>query len=219
MITTNGFWLSEENILSFNSLWGMVQLFKLSRYATMHKRLGGDRRINKLLDLIKRMNPCIIIDYPDKANFDSLAFFAEPRELTRRCWNINCMGLLTDARIGHCSIGYNQHFAPKGTIPDAFANDPDMFYDLRHFTMASFIAWKEKYPLTACSYCNLAQKTRSKPWKALNGSKVFRENYEKAFAINQCRRKLEAEGKEQKKKKLPKLFEMLTKTEPAVYPG
>lgn len=202
VITTNGFWLSKENIRSFNKLWPITQQFKLSRYPHIIKRLGGDDYVTSLLTIIKNVSPHTQICFPDKSIFNELLFFDSPREVEKNCWNINCIVLTTDARIGHCSVAGNQRMAPKGMIPEGFKNDPDTFYDLKKINRKSFIAWKEKYPLEACKYCNLSQKLSAKTWKPVPGSGLFREEFEKAFLLNQEARKAEAQGDLEQAEKL-----------------
>lgn len=186
IITTNGFWLSSENIRLYKDFWPLLHIFKLSRYPSIEKRLGGEQKIRKLLDEIKSYNPEIQIDWPDKYYFNELAFFDSPIEPELYCGNTNCLALMTDMRIGHCGAGAYQKFALEGSLSKGFIDSKDMFYDLRQFDLTSFDLWRKRYPLDACYYCNFGQKQRRVPWKPLKGKGIFRKEYEYAFERDRC---------------------------------
>ena len=185
-ITTNGFWLSEENIRLYKDLWPIVQGLKISRYPSIEKRLGGEACILQLIKKIKQYNPKIYVEWPNKYAFNELKFFDEPVEPEIYCFNVNCVALLTDLRLGHCGAGAYQHLAPAGTFSRPFLESKDMFYDLTQFKKDSFVLWYKRYPLDACRFCNLSQKMRSTAWRPLKGAGLFKREYEYTYERNQC---------------------------------
>jgi hypothetical protein len=192
-ITTNGFWLSRENIRLYKELWPLIYRIKFSRYPSIEKRLGGEKNIQELFNELKQYNPKMTIDWPQKYTFNKLLFFDEPKPPELYCGNVACLALLTDGRIGHCGAGAYQHLAPKGSLSQAFLDSKEMFYDLKKFDLASFHLWHKRYPLDACFFCNFSQKNRSVTWKPVKGQGLFRKEYEYVFERNQCLR-LEAAG-------------------------
>ena len=155
-MTTNGFWLSKENIRLYKDLWPLVYGLKVSRYPSMEKRLGGEARIQELFREIRLYNPQIKVEWPNKYAFNELKFFEEPVQPEIYCFNVNCLALLTDLRIGHCGAGAYRHLAPEGVLSRNFLESKDMFYNLKDFRMDSFILWHKRYPLDACGFCNLS---------------------------------------------------------------
>ncbi|WP_035261305.1 radical SAM protein [Desulfonatronum lacustre] len=184
MLTTNGFWLSLEDIRLYKDLWLVINTLRVSRYPTIMRRLGGEQVVSKLLNKIREINPNICIDFCDKAVFNKLEFWNSPEQPQLYCGNVECTALLSDMRMGRCGAGAYTRFAPKGMIPDAFLASKDMIYDLKQFNRDSFWFWRKRYPLDACSYCNFSQKLRSGPWKVEPGRKPFNESLEQQYHIH-----------------------------------
>jgi len=190
VITTNGFWLSEDTIKDHKDLWKLLTYVKISRYPNIEKRLGGEKRFYELISSIKNYNPSIMIDFPDKGRFRELEFHEDPVEPTRFCGNSHCTALLPDMKIGRCGAGSYAHFAPEGMLSEAFKNNKHMIYDLRKFDSNSFNFWKERYPLDACSYCSFSTMTHGNTWKVERGRAPFNKTYELEYHYTQGRRRI-----------------------------
>ncbi|MHC1788024.1 radical SAM protein [Solidesulfovibrio sp.] len=171
IVTTNGFWMTAEDIRAYKLLWNMLTVFKVSRYPVVTKRLGGDAKINNYFDQIKKYNKRIVIDYPNKSYFNRLDFFDEPVSAKKFCWNSDCTALLVDNRMGRCGAGAYMHLAPQGLLTDKFRDSQDMFYDLTKFNFDSFWLWRKRYPLDACAYCSFSQLQIMGLWKVCQNNK------------------------------------------------
>ena len=189
VLTSNGFWLSVDNIQIYKDLWPRLWMLKISRYPSIEARLGDEANILPLFDIIKRYNPDIHIMWPDKFKFNELKFFAEPREERVYCGNSECLALVNlpgGPAIGRCGAGAYAHLAPEGLLPEGFLRSKHMFYHLRDFEINSFKLWQKRYPLDACAHCNFAQPDKSVTWKPLKGAGLFVKEYEDEFEIRQC---------------------------------
>jgi hypothetical protein len=186
MLTTNGFWLSIDDIHIYKDLWPIIFCLRMSRYPTIIRRLGGLQKVKELLNSIKIYNPNIRIDFCDKTSFNKLEFWNNPKEIQVYCGNVECTALLPDMRMGRCGAGAYTHFAPKGIIPETFLNSREMFYNLKKFDRDSFWLWRKRYPLDACQYCNFSQKLRSGHWKVEKGRKPFNEDVEQLYHIQKA---------------------------------
>lgn len=184
VITSNGFWLSETSVKAYRDLWKLVSMVKISRYPTIEKRLGGYEEAHRIAMLIKKYNPQVLIEFPQKAIFNKLETFTKPREVKRFCWNANCMALLSDMTVHRCGAGGYQHFAPAGMLSEEFKNCPHMSYNLKKFDYQDFVLWRSRYPLEACSYCNFSDRTPSVGWKVEKGHKPFNKKYEIEYHYN-----------------------------------
>ncbi|MGX9365366.1 radical SAM protein [Desulfoplanes sp. PS50] len=188
MLTTNGFWLSREDIHLYKDLWPMITSLRVSRYPTIIHRLGGEENVARMLGIIKKYNKNIYIDFCDKAIFNELKFLNKPVTPQVYCGNAECTALLPDMRMGRCGAGAYSRFAPKEMLSDQFLASKDMMYDLRQFDGSSFWLWRSRYPLDACSYCNFSQKLRSRPWKVERGRRPFDENIEQQYHLQAAAR-------------------------------
>lgn len=189
IMTTNGFWLSPDAVKSYQALWKMLSILKISNYPFIIKRLGGIARVAECITAIKACNKHLHIDFPDKAYFNKLVFFDQPREVLRYCGNSECLGLLTDNRLGRCGAGAYAHLAPEGRLPEAFQHSRHMFYDLNAFEPDAFWLWRKRYPLDACRYCNFAQTEISTRWKVEPGAGgLYNQAYEASYYTTMVQR-------------------------------
>lgn len=179
MITTNGFWLSEQSIRIHKDLWKILSILKISRYPTIENRLGGIDAMQSAASLIKKFNPHIHIDIPSKFSFNKLEFSETPNEIETYCWNSQCTALLPNMVMGRCGAGAYAHLAPANHLSDAFLANKHMLYDLRKFNLHSFLLWRNRYPLDACQYCSFAKKMQHTNWKTEKGKPPFNLTYEK----------------------------------------
>ncbi len=189
VLTTNGFWLSEDNIHIFKDLWPRIFFLKISRYPSIEARLGGEDNILRLLELIRTYNPEMYLEWPDKFQFNELKFFARPRPVEVKCGNIGCLALVNRADgpcLGHCGAGAYAHLAPKDLLTPGFLASEHMFYPLRQFETAAFQEWHTRYPLDACAYCNFSQQDKRVRWKPASGMGLFNKTYEDDFEKQQC---------------------------------
>ncbi|MFW5500770.1 MULTISPECIES: radical SAM protein [unclassified Maridesulfovibrio] len=184
VITSNGFWLSEDAVRAYKDLWQLMSLVKISRYPTIEKRLGGYEEAYRIAMLIKEYNPHVCIQFPQKSIFNKLETFEQPREVKRFCGNSHCMALLRDMTVHRCGAGGYQRFAPEGILSEGFRNCPHMSYDLKNFDYHDFVLWRSRFPLEACSYCNFSDRTPSVGWKVEKGHKPFNMDYELAYHYN-----------------------------------
>ena len=209
-LTSNGFWLSEDNIRMYAELWPMLWTLKISRYPAIEKRLGGEANILAMFDAIRRYNPDLLIEWPDKYYFNELKFFQEPRDVQLYCGNSTCLALVNLPEgpvLGRCGAGAYAHLAPEGLLPDAFSDSKHMLYPLREFALPSFMLWHKRYPLDACEYCNFSQLNRSMRWKPLSGGRLFVDEYEEEFERGHCMYLLAAEEKDLLSKKAAALLQ------------
>lgn len=184
VITSNGFWLSEEAVRAYKDLWQLISLVKISRYPTIEKRLGGYEEAYRIAMLIKEYNPHAHITFPQKAVFNKLETFEHPREVKRFCGNSHCMALFRDMTVHRCGAGAYRHFAPEGMLSEGFLNCPHMTYDLKNFDYNDFVLWRSRFPLEACTYCNFSDRTPSVGWKVEKGHKPFNTGYEIDYHYN-----------------------------------
>lgn len=181
MLTTNGFWLSEHAVKAHADLWRIVSWLKISRYPTVEKRLGGIAEMRRIASLIKQFNPGIIIEIPDKSIFNKLEFTALPRDVETYCGNSQCTALLPDMTMGRCGAGAYLHLAPDGAVPDGFRESRHMMYDLRNYEAHTFLLWRRRYPLDACSFCSFSGRQLQTRWKVERGRPVFNTEYEREY--------------------------------------
>lgn len=189
VVTSNGFWLSEDNILTHRELWPRLWMLKISRYPSIEGRLGGEENILPLFDLIRSYNPKIRIEWPDKFIFNELKFFEEPRQTQIYCGNSECLALVNlpdGPALGRCGAGAYAHLAPQGLLSEGFLRSKHMLYPLRDFELNSFKLWHKRYPLDACDYCNFSQPDKRVPWKPVKGKGLFVNEYEDEFERRQC---------------------------------
>lgn len=190
LITTNGFWMSDEAIAAYKDLWRILNHVKISRYPTIEKRLGGEEEMKRLAESIKKYNPGIRVDFPDKWKFNKLEFFCEPVEVELYCGNSRCIALLPDMTMHRCGAGAYAHFAPEGMLTDAFKNSKHMSYDLKQFRHDTYMFWLNRYPMDACAYCSFALKTKGGEWKVEKGLKPFNNEYEQEYHLGLAKRML-----------------------------
>lgn len=188
VITSNGFWLSEEAVRAYKDLWKLMSLVKISRYPTIEKRLGGYDEAYRIAMLVKEYNPHVNIQFPQKSIFNKLETFEQPREVKRFCGNSHCMALLRNMTVHRCGAGAYKHFAPEGMLSEGFRNCPHMSYDLKNFDYNDFVLWRSRFPLEACTYCNFSDRTPSVGWKVEKGHKPFNTDYEIAYYYNLAKR-------------------------------
>ena len=189
VLTSNGFWLSPDNIIAYKDLWPRLWMLKISRYPSIEGRLGGEENILPLLELIRHYNPKLHIEWPNKFIFNELKFFEEPRETQVYCGNSECLALINlpeGPALGRCGAGAYTYLAPQGLFPEGFLQSKHMLYRLRDFNMNSFKLWHKRYPLDACEYCNFAQPDKRVPWKPAKGKGLFVNEYEDEFERRQC---------------------------------
>ncbi len=189
VVTSNGFWLTPDNIISHKDLWTRLWMLKISRYPSIETRLGGENNIQALLELIRSYNPELHVMWPDKFIFNELKFFQAPHEPQIYCGNSECLALVNlpdGPALGHCGAGAYAHLAPQGLLPEGFLRSKHMFYHLRDFNLDSFRMWHKRYPLDACAYCNFARPGKRVPWKAAKGKGLFIKEYEDEFERRQC---------------------------------
>jgi hypothetical protein len=149
MLTTNGFWLSNDDIYLYKDLWPIINSLRVSRYPTIMHKLGGERNVKAMLQVIRKYNPNIFIDFCNKTTFNKLEFWNSPKDPQVYCGNAECTALLPDMRMGRCGAGAYTRLAPKDMICEPFMSSQDMFYDLKNFENTSFWLWRKRYPLDA----------------------------------------------------------------------
>lgn len=167
MVTTNGFWLGDRQIIAYAPLFEVLDVVHFSVYPNMLKRLGGRERFDSLCEAVRALHPHLTINVNDKQSFRPLDFFEESVRPAVYCVNAECTALLPDGRMARCGAGGYLHLHPSP--PRAFANSEDMFYDLNQFNQQSFWMWRKRFPLDACAHCSFAQPGNGS-WKAQPGT-------------------------------------------------
>ncbi|MGE4298362.1 MAG: radical SAM protein [Desulfovibrionaceae bacterium] len=183
LMTTNGFWLSEDAILAYGGLWNMLSRIKISHYPTIMRRLGGEKRVEELLNLLRARHPHLSVESPIKYAFSRLSFHVEPREVTHPCFNAGCTALLSTGIMGRCGAGAYMHFAPDGLLTELFRQSRHMLYDLRRYDWTTFWMWFNRFPMDACEHCSFGQSSPLVQWKVEKGRRPFNTDYEAAFAV------------------------------------
>ncbi|WP_428566231.1 MAG: radical SAM protein [Solidesulfovibrio sp. DCME] len=178
IITTNGFWLSDSEIVKYQPLFCMLHDLKITLYPNIVKSLGGMEKIHRLLDRLHAQHPHLNVrPLPIENVFRRMDFVDSPLEVDKHCFNAECTCLLADGRMGRCGPGAFAHLHPN--IPEPFRNSKDMFYDLKT-SRDDFWHWRMRWPLDACRYCNHFRSIRS-PWKVEKGHVRQREYELKYF--------------------------------------
>lgn len=166
-VTTNAFWLSEEELDRYAGLWKSLNLMYVSYYPNIVKDLGGAGRVAALLRRLKKTHPHLHVETREKYEFTVLEYPAEPLDVSRYCAAARCTCLLADGRLARCGPGAFARFRPG--MPRAFLDSRDMFFDPAD-PRQDFLFWMNKYPLDACSHCT-AHLGRTGPWKVEPGTR------------------------------------------------
>lgn len=168
-ISTNGFWLGEEQIESYQMLWKLTDILFISLYPNLLRGLkdGGD--VTPLLHKITKHNPHLKIDLRQKQTFRMIAYSEEPVEPNTFCGTSECTTLLADGRLARCGLGGYAGYSPD--VGEAFRSSKHMFFDLnRKFSKGEFWNWRRRWPFDACYHCD-SYKWRETNWKAEKGKR------------------------------------------------
>lgn len=150
MVTTNGFWLSKENIEKNASLLKQLDILCISLYPNLVDKAGGMESIAFCLDLVKQRFPNLKLEVRKVENFSKFEFTSKQNNVFRYCGVADCTCLLADGRMARCGIGAFAHMNP--TVTPEFLYAGDMFYNLKD-PCEDFWMWRKRWPLRACSYC------------------------------------------------------------------
>lgn len=173
-ISTNGFWLSQEEIDSYSALWTLTDVLFLSLYPNLLSDTGGVERALSLVELIKRHNPQMSIDLRSKDKFRIIDYPKEPTEPPVFCGTSECTTLLADGRLARCGLGGYAHLNPN--LGEQFLKTDHMFFDLKmpSFTPGEFWHWRRRWPLDSCYHCT-SYAWEMSSWKAERGTRRHRE--------------------------------------------
>lgn len=150
MVTTNGFWLSKENIERYAPLMGQLDILCVSLYPNIIGKIGGMNTITDRLNRIDKRFPDLKIELRKVEKFNRFEFTSKPVRVPRYCGVADCTCLLEDGRMARCGVGAFAWMNP--TVTREFLSAGDMFYDLKE-PCEDFWLWRKRWPLRACSYC------------------------------------------------------------------
>lgn len=188
LVTSNGFWLSEQDIIEHDPLWESINAIHFSQYPNIVHMLGGPERYYALLAFLDKRHPHLRVFAPKKNEFRKLWFQDQPMPVSRYCVNSQCTALLPDGRLARCGPGAYMHF--KDDLPRAFRESEHMFYDLTKYERYEFAFWRARYPLDACSHCGLSRVERT-AWKVESG-RPYRKDMVGDYHLELARQRLEA---------------------------
>lgn len=151
MLTTNGFWLSENNISKYENIFKNIDILCFSLYPSLEKTYGSFESARNFIARIQDLHRHIKVEIRTIKKFTTFQISHEPNEVDRYCGAADCTCLLPDGRMGRCGIGSFAHLTPHAT--PSFLNAPDMFYDLDN-PQEDFWLWRKRWPLEACKFCN-----------------------------------------------------------------
>ncbi|MDL2207205.1 radical SAM protein [Desulfovibrio sp. OttesenSCG-928-M16] len=157
-ITSNGFWISEENLKRCERIFQRLSRFIITVYPNMHKRINEAIPICDIKPLVCSMYPHLEVKVRDlvkrnkfyQANFDSKLDEGEYPQ----CGETRCSSLLPNGNLSRCStIAY----ATASNKKFRFLLDyPDVFFNV--FTWPEdFVQWLNRIPFDACARCPFAQ--------------------------------------------------------------
>ncbi len=152
MVTTNGFWLSRENIERYALLLEQLDILCISLYPNIVARIGGMEMMESYIDLIRNRFDGLKLEVRDVETFDAFEITSESHNVSRYCGVADCTCLLADGRMARCGIGAFARWNPS--VTREFLEAGDMFYDLKN-PHEDFWLWRKRWPLRSCSYCTL----------------------------------------------------------------
>ena len=108
--TTNGFWLSERNLIKYEKLFMMLSRFVVSIYPNLYAKINKEIPVEKLEEVIRALYPHLQhVEIRDArganqfrlANYDH--FPQQIENMRPGCQELNCAALLPDGRLCRCA--------------------------------------------------------------------------------------------------------------------
>jgi hypothetical protein len=157
-ITTNGFWITKENIFRHKKLFSMLSRFIVTIYPNLFHRINKNISIDAIYAYVKEINPniiCIIRNIKASNRFMHANYApALPEGSMPLCGEYACNAILPDGRLTRCSTcayggQYNKSLSFLFSCSDAYFNVREWPEDL--------LPWLAKIPFSACQACPFAQ--------------------------------------------------------------
>lgn len=172
-ISTNGFWLGEEQIRSYAHLWKLTDILFLSLYPNLLKSIRGGQDPEPLIAMLRESNPDMDVQLREKQQFRIIEYPEEPVEPEVFCGTSECTTLLADGRLARCGLGGYAHY--NAHVGKAFRESRHMFFDLkREFSLGEFWNWRRRWPFDACFHCT-SFRWKMSAWKAEQGTRRRRD--------------------------------------------
>ncbi len=173
MLTTNAFWLSEEAIKAYQSVWQLTKLLFVSYYPNLLKSIGGEQQADRLIELLRSSYPHLAVDVRKQHIFTELEYSRRALDVEFYCGMSECTVLRPDGVLSRCGFGGFSYQNPYA-IPE-LTESADMFFDLNQpFKPGRFWHWRKRWPLDACAHCTgVLHKKVS--WKIEKGTRRNRE--------------------------------------------
>jgi hypothetical protein len=164
--TTNFSWASEERIIKYAPIVGMMNGgLCISIYESVVRNLGGLDEYHRLVKLLKDACPNTWITAEDRPQFLEWEFHEEVREVKRPCATSDCFNLKPDGKLTHCSLAIAAQNVPE--YDTILKRSKEALLDLRELDgKEKFLAWSQKYPFDLCFHCTMWQ-GKWQPWHSL----------------------------------------------------
>jgi len=164
-LTTNFFWASEERVIKYAPVIGMLGGCGISMYKPIVEKLGGREEFDRLIKILKDMCPNTEIAVHDQQYFLAWEFHEDRREVRGPCGTSDCFILTPDGKLSHCSLAIGAKNISK--YNSILKNTNEAFFDLSKLEgKDDFLLWQQKYPFDLCFHCTM-WKGKSEPWHLL----------------------------------------------------
>ena len=168
-LTTNFFWASEERIMDYAPIVGMMNGgVGISVYEPIVRKLGGIDKFHALANLLKEVCPNTWITVEDRSHFIEWEFHDEKREVEGPCGTADCFNLKPDGMLTHCSLAIAIQNIPR--YAKFLEQSEEALFDLRGLEepdgRGQLMSWMGKYPLDLCSHCTF-WRWQSRPWTSV----------------------------------------------------
>jgi hypothetical protein len=161
-LTTNGFWLSDEAIDRYRPLFRSVAALHVTLYPNLVARQGRDE-VDRLIGRLRAEFPALAVEVRE-GDFLRCDFSRAADPPTRYCSaQAGCTNLRADGLLYRCSVGAYAHANPTATPEFLAARAHGLVYDLGVNDGADFASWLSRWPLEACSFCNVWRE-QWEPW-------------------------------------------------------
>jgi 4Fe-4S single cluster domain len=165
-LTTNFFWASEERIIKYAPIVGMMNGgLAISVYEPVVKKLGGLDEFHRLAKLLKDACPNTWITTDDRSQFLPWEFHEDEREVKGPCVTSDCFVLKPDGKLAHCSLAIGAQNIPE--YNSILKRSKEALLDLSKVDgKEEFLSWSQKYPFDLCLNCTMWE-GKSEPWHSV----------------------------------------------------
>ena len=164
-LTTNFSWASEERVIGYAPVVGMLDGLGISIYESVVQKLGGLDEFHRLTMLLKDMCPNTKVTLYDKRHFVAWEFHEAKREVKGPCITSDCFILKPDGKLSHCSLAIGAQNIPAYNV--ILEKSQEALFDLSKLNeKEELLSWQQKYPFDLCFNCTMWEHIRV-PWYSL----------------------------------------------------